>query len=279
MQKFGYNGKELTEELGLEWHDFGARNYDAAIGRWMNLDNLADSEHSISFNPYHYAANNPIVFVDADGQDWFYYKAEGDNGPSYHYHEGSEYEHQYTYKDSDGVEHTETIVLQGTSSFTAKDQNGDIFMFNNDGSITDSEATVSLLEAGGIDTSSFVEVTSKESENGIEIREAGANVVAVAALSFATLDTATPDPSDAFLPKWAVHGMLSTASLYLLSESTITLQFAQRGKNNGKLRPGELESLLQKEAAGELTKLQKQKLKKHRKNKGQRKSRQSKDKK
>ena len=31
-QKFGYNGKELNEELGLDWHDFGARNYDASLG-------------------------------------------------------------------------------------------------------------------------------------------------------------------------------------------------------------------------------------------------------
>ena len=34
--KFKYNGKELNDEFGLEWYDFGARNYDAALGRWMN---------------------------------------------------------------------------------------------------------------------------------------------------------------------------------------------------------------------------------------------------
>ncbi len=65
-QKFGYNGKELNEELGLEWHDFGARNYDASLGRWMNLDPLSDDY--VRWSPYTYTMNNPIFFIDPDGK-------------------------------------------------------------------------------------------------------------------------------------------------------------------------------------------------------------------
>lgn len=61
-----YNGKELQDELGLNNYDFGARNYDPAIGRWMNIDPLAEKYFDTS--PYVYALDNPMYFVDPDGR-------------------------------------------------------------------------------------------------------------------------------------------------------------------------------------------------------------------
>lgn len=61
-----YNGKELDESLGLDWYDYGERNYDAAIGRFMNMDLYA--HNYMKYSPYGYVLNNPINNVDYKGK-------------------------------------------------------------------------------------------------------------------------------------------------------------------------------------------------------------------
>ena len=60
-----YNGKELNTDFGLDWSDYGARYYDAAIGRWNSVDPMA--EFMSDFSPYVYAFNDPLYYNDPTG--------------------------------------------------------------------------------------------------------------------------------------------------------------------------------------------------------------------
>jgi RHS repeat-associated protein len=65
---YRYNGKELNEDYGIGLHDYGARWYDAAIGRFTTVDPLADDAMQIDKSPYQYAWNNPVYYTDPDGR-------------------------------------------------------------------------------------------------------------------------------------------------------------------------------------------------------------------
>ena len=62
---YDYQGKENQKELGLNWHDFGWRNYDTALGRWMVIDPLAEKRYELT--PYNYVQNSPMFRIDPDG--------------------------------------------------------------------------------------------------------------------------------------------------------------------------------------------------------------------
>ncbi len=65
VQPYKYNGKELDTKKGLNLYDYGARHYDAALGRWHVVDPLA--EKMGAWSTYAYCYNNPMKFVDEDG--------------------------------------------------------------------------------------------------------------------------------------------------------------------------------------------------------------------
>ena len=66
MQPYKYNGKELDTKKGLNWYDYGARHYDGTLGRWLVVDPLA--EKMSAWSPYAYRFNNPIKYVDEEGE-------------------------------------------------------------------------------------------------------------------------------------------------------------------------------------------------------------------
>jgi RHS repeat-associated protein len=66
VQPYKYNGKELDTKAGLNRYDYGARHYDAALGRFTTQDPLAKDYYATS--PYGYCLNNPVKYIDPDGR-------------------------------------------------------------------------------------------------------------------------------------------------------------------------------------------------------------------
>ncbi|NEW84805.1 MAG: hypothetical protein GZ094_20890, partial [Mariniphaga sp.] len=69
--KYLYNGKEKQDDVlggtALDWYDYGARFYDPTGVHWITPDPKAEKYYNVS--PYVYCLNNPIKFVDPDGNE------------------------------------------------------------------------------------------------------------------------------------------------------------------------------------------------------------------
>lgn len=65
-----YNGKELQDNFGLDWYEYGFRMYDPQIGRFPSLDPKANEFAFVS--PYNYAENEPVASIDLWGLQGIY---------------------------------------------------------------------------------------------------------------------------------------------------------------------------------------------------------------
>lgn len=64
--RYGFNGKEKDSDIAADNYDFGARIYDARIGRWMAVDPFAFKNPGI--NQYCFGLSSPLIFADGDGK-------------------------------------------------------------------------------------------------------------------------------------------------------------------------------------------------------------------
>ena len=67
--RYGFNGKELNPEMESATYDYDARIYDARIGRWFSMDNVI----KVELSPFAFSKNNPVIYIDRDGNDEFYF--------------------------------------------------------------------------------------------------------------------------------------------------------------------------------------------------------------
>jgi hypothetical protein len=108
--------------LGLNVYDYGARIYTPDAPHFWQIDPMAEMFESMT--PYQYAANNPVYFIDRNGE---YIDINDPNGTDkYRYQNGQTQKRQAdgSYKTIDASEHLSDFVLQTVAGLNGLENSG-----------------------------------------------------------------------------------------------------------------------------------------------------------
>ena len=72
------------------------------------------------WSPYNYCTSNPLIIIDPNGLDWFYYQNKDEKEAQWHWQEGS----TATYIDADGNEQTTNLGFEYLIKFTIMEEKG-----------------------------------------------------------------------------------------------------------------------------------------------------------
>jgi RHS repeat-associated protein len=131
--KYLYNGKEMQSDgfggVSLDWYDYGWRMYDPQIGRFHTQDRFTEKYNWMT--PYQYGANNPIKFIDVNGDSVWINKTTDENG-KHHYTVNFTIAVLNSSDDKDVNDYTmpkfmEQVKKQTEKMFTVSEDNNEVY--------------------------------------------------------------------------------------------------------------------------------------------------------
>ncbi len=75
--RYGFNGKERDKDISSDAYDYGMRISDQRLGRFLSVDPLQEDYPELT--PYQFASNSPIVNIDLDGLERYWYVLENNS--------------------------------------------------------------------------------------------------------------------------------------------------------------------------------------------------------
>ena len=151
---YKFTGYEDDDEADLKTQHAGARRYDPIIGRFLSIDRFYDKYPSMS--PYQYAANNPVNFIDVNGDSINVAKIQ-----EYDINNGTDYLGTIL-KDLSAMTGLQFSVADNGQLVYAQDENGDaIVSTDKDGNqIGSGEARNRLKSSISTKRQAFATITS-----------------------------------------------------------------------------------------------------------------------